>query len=437
MDISTKKYLSKIINVVLVFAIIISLIGFCIDLKYTLTHGGIDLRNRVVGARLLTRGLDPYYFRWRPGNDVRLLDPMDQLQLPVSRVTVPPSVLVLHSLIANFPYFVQKIIWFILQWAAFLLSLLFLLINHKKPWINKFILIITLLLISGNSFWRLHVDYGQIYVVYVVLISLSYWICQKDFKGNNILGGGVIGFAASLRFPIIIMVLPMILFKKFKLFAATVASFGLFTFIFVAITGLQVWANFFSAMRVIGKLTVGLIKTSNSDVSIVLPSTIEGLNYLRNFLSVCPTSTRSIPLVLEKLNIKLESNQLIVILGILLLTYSGLILWRIKKQRNQSQIQDVDQIFLIGTIMILIIEWFIPAPRTPYSDIQLLIPLVLVLKNLNYSNDKSIILVSLLVTGLLLTNGTFPWFPQSVLTGQFILMGTLIFGRTTNHNDLK
>src|SRR3954470_14128773 len=53
------------------------------------TYGGIDVRNRCVGARVLTAGMDPYTFRWQPGMPDTLLDPRHPAEVP--RVTVPPT----------------------------------------------------------------------------------------------------------------------------------------------------------------------------------------------------------------------------------------------------------------------------------------------------------------------------------------------------------
>ncbi|MEC4881463.1 MAG: hypothetical protein SAL70_08950, partial [Scytonema sp. PMC 1070.18] len=138
-----------------------SLLGFLVDLKNTFEYGGIDLRNRVVGARLLNRGMDPYYFKWSQGQDERLLDPLDKPYIPVSRVTVPPTVLLLHSTFANLPYFIQRVAWFLLQWGAFLTSLFILIANVKKGIEIKLLLMLGLLFVSSN-FWRIHTDVGQI-----------------------------------------------------------------------------------------------------------------------------------------------------------------------------------------------------------------------------------------------------------------------------------
>lgn len=90
--------------------LLITAIGFIVDLQTTFTYIGTDLRNRVVGARLVIEGIDPYFFKWTPVWSERFCDPLDDPNNLLSRVSVPPTVLALHSVIARLPYLQQKIL---------------------------------------------------------------------------------------------------------------------------------------------------------------------------------------------------------------------------------------------------------------------------------------------------------------------------------------
>ncbi len=125
---------SKIINLVLIAAVVITIIGFLVDLRNTLIYPGTDLRNRIVGARLMLKGIDPYFFKWQPGLSARFYDPLDIHTELLSKVSVPPTVLVLHSVIAGLSYLQQKVIWLIVQWAALLGTvLIFLKTSNSQP----------------------------------------------------------------------------------------------------------------------------------------------------------------------------------------------------------------------------------------------------------------------------------------------------------------
>ena len=109
----------QVFHILLLIAVLITAIGFLVDIQNTLTYIGTDLRNRVVGARLIIDGIDPYFFKWVPGFSDRFYDPLDVPSQILSKLSVPPTVLALHSIMARLPYMQQKILWLIVQWAAF------------------------------------------------------------------------------------------------------------------------------------------------------------------------------------------------------------------------------------------------------------------------------------------------------------------------------
>ena len=109
----------QVFHILLLIAVLITAIGFLVDIQNTLTYIGTDLRNRVVGARLIIDGIDPYFFKWVLGFSDRFYDPLDVPSQILSKLSVPPTVLALHSIMARLPYMQQKILWLIVQWAAF------------------------------------------------------------------------------------------------------------------------------------------------------------------------------------------------------------------------------------------------------------------------------------------------------------------------------
>ena len=128
MDKKTKEYLTnnknKVAKFLLITAAIITIIGFIVDFRNTLAYPGTDLRNRVVGARLMLKGIDPYFFKWQPGLPAKFYDPLDISSELLSKLSVPPTVLVLHSIIAGLSYAQQKVIWLLVQWAALIGTML-------------------------------------------------------------------------------------------------------------------------------------------------------------------------------------------------------------------------------------------------------------------------------------------------------------------------
>lgn len=62
--------------------------------------------------------MDPYLFKWEPDLSERLYDPLDSPRQYISRLSVPPTVMILHMPIAEMSYVQQKVIWLLVQWAA-------------------------------------------------------------------------------------------------------------------------------------------------------------------------------------------------------------------------------------------------------------------------------------------------------------------------------
>ena len=441
---SSQTFLKKILNIVLLFAIIIAMLGFFTDLRNTIKTGGVDLRNRVVGARLLSRGLDPYYYKWTPGQDEKLLDPLDKPELPFSRVTVPPSILLLHLPLANLPYFSQRVIWLFLQWGALICSCLLLIKANLNNLKQKLLWITVLIFIFGNNFWRLHTGVGQIYVFYVLFLSLAYWISQKNIKHKDIIIGCLIGFTASIRLPIIVMILPMIIFKKFKVVTATLSGLCLSLFVFFIFTGQKAWGSYFSAMSTIGKMNLVAKQSHNVD-KFVMPTIIEGMNNLTIIPKVSFSNTSLQDLSKNILGFTINGSVLIGICCLFLVLLSIMFNYCYRTNNPKYKQFAWDIFFLVGTLMILIVDFFIPAPRYTYNDIQFLIPLFLVLKNINFFNNKSISYICLLILGLFLTNGMFSWIPRGVQVGDFLFVSAMIlvslnknvlFAKTDSESDI-
>ncbi|NJL61842.1 MAG: DUF2029 domain-containing protein [Methylacidiphilales bacterium] len=431
-----QKVFNKILNIILIFAIIISTLGFFRDLSNTVKYGGVDLRNRVVGTRLLNKGFDPYFYKWTPGEDEKFLDPSDDYKLPFTKLTVPPSILILHKPFINLPYFTQRIIWFCLQWGAFLGSCLLLIKNsdrNENSGLNiKAFWIIALTFLSAHSFWKLHVYVGQMYVYYVFLISLAYFILKGKIKFKEFIAGALIGLTINLRPPIIVLILPMIIFKKFKLMGATLFGFCLSSLAFFVLAGQKAWVSYFSAMSAIAKIKADVgasISYTNKLQNFVIPKVVEGMDF--EYQGLVPSENTSMQQVLKSiLGFMVSGNILIFICGVILLIYS---IAAFSKYHSKIYRNNWDVLFLVGTLMILIGDFWIPAPRYPYNDIQFLIPLFLVIKNINLYSYKTLVYIIIIILGLSISASMFVWLPKEIALGQFILLGTLILMSLTNN----
>ncbi|MBV9387391.1 MAG: DUF2029 domain-containing protein [Chroococcidiopsidaceae cyanobacterium CP_BM_ER_R8_30] len=405
---------NDILNIFLIFAVIISVVGFVVDLENTLNYGGVDLRNRVVGARLLLNGIDPYYFKWHHGMPDLWLDPLVDPNWPVSRVTVPPTVLMVHATIAKLPYFTQRIIWFLLQWGFLLLTLSIFAKSTNSITKSKLIWIIGLLFFSGSYFWRLHVERGQIYIVYVFLLSYAYWLARK-FKRNYIISGFWIGLTASLRPPVVLMFLPILLYRQWKLLIGSIIGLMSSLIFSFAFAGVKVWEKYFSALKVDEEVHSGLINIKDiGKYNADFPKQIEGMKTISKALRI-PVPDTSIQNIFQQFGINFSFGILLAALCILLI-FICLFL-----HKNRTHIRPHDMIFLSGMLMIIISEYFLPASRQTYCDVQWIIALSLII----IMSSTGVLLSSKLNVILLISLFSsigFTWMPWFTLVSDMTML---------------
>src|SRR5215467_8884399 len=84
----------------------------------------IDLRNRVIGARLIHENKSPYYYKWQPSDPITLYDPNDFCNIKNNMITAPPSILLLLEPLAQLDFTTICYVWMVITYIFFLLIFL-------------------------------------------------------------------------------------------------------------------------------------------------------------------------------------------------------------------------------------------------------------------------------------------------------------------------
>ncbi|MCK5050857.1 MAG: DUF2029 domain-containing protein [Candidatus Cloacimonetes bacterium] len=358
-----KSEINLLLNVLLISSIYFAVVGFLQDMENSANYGGIDLRNRVVGARLIKANYDPYFFKWNENYSELFLDSKDYPNLPVSRVTVPPTILLIHSLFSDLPYKIQRYLWTIIQWFLILFSIFFFTRSVKNKIKIKLIWIISLFFIADSFIFRLHVERGQIYILYVFLFALSYYIYGLNIKFNRLLSGVIIGYSSVLRFPMVLIGLPFLICKRWKFVIGQIIGvvLGILTsFLFV---DYEIWRGYFKAMSIHSKIHLGIIEINTMRYPHI---DIEDMRDLWIWARLPITDSSIQGIVKKYLGIQISTNILLIslIISIMLLI---ILFLRIKKQY-----ENYNFIFLSSILIILVSELFLPAARFSYSNVILL-----------------------------------------------------------------
>lgn len=211
-------------------------------------YGGTDLRARVVGARLLVLGQNPYRPQTGPLNEW-LFDPHGVFR-DISRCPYDPPLLAVYASLCWLPYTVQRVAWFFLEWSALLVSIALLARTIPSSRARAWFVVLSLVFFAGGSFWRLHLERGQYYSLLLVLLSWSVWQLKRGSR-DEWRSGLPLGLAAALRPTLGVAVLPLWLLGHRRTAAGAFGSALAVVLVLLPVAGPTLWRDY---ARLVGVL---------------------------------------------------------------------------------------------------------------------------------------------------------------------------------------
>lgn len=183
-----------------------------IEKQYT-----VDLRNRVVGARLQMDGKLPYFYKWQPADGLRYYDPIKLNIIHANSITASPFYHHLLYPIANFPQREISKIWLVAEYLMYILCIVMALSFTKNLYQKWGVIIVSSMFIFTEG-WKIHISTGQNYIVFAFLAFVFFYFFRK--KDNFIFSflAGLASIVLVLSRPTaIIFFLPFIfLLKKYS-----------------------------------------------------------------------------------------------------------------------------------------------------------------------------------------------------------------------------
>lgn len=215
--------LTPIERLLLRVAFVIALFVFAWTSHDNLTHPGDDLRNRVVGARVMLAGRDPYTYAWQPGDPEQWLDPVHDPH--AHRLTVSPPTLLLYAPLAPLPWRTARLVSFLAEWLALVGSLMLLariLPNDRQ---RVILLVGAVLFVIATDFGRLHLERGQIYVFHLLALSAAlFWSRRGDI--DSFAAGAALGVLALMRPNLLVMAPALLLARRWRSGGALLGAVG-------------------------------------------------------------------------------------------------------------------------------------------------------------------------------------------------------------------
>lgn len=358
-------------KILLTLLLILSVVGVMKTNHLQRLSGTGDLRNRVVGARLMKDGILPYYYHWQPGDSLRYViertvDTSHRRR--VNNVTAPPS---FHRLIMPFADHTESDI----ERGFFLLCYCMLAAIAALVWYQSKNLLLTLLFFVPFLFsdgWWHHISLAQYYFLFGFLFFVTSYLLWKK---HWIWAGIFFALLVILRMNTVVFILPfLIYFKRFKQFIlSTAIVIGLFAVVVYCLPFERAnWAEYFGSLKESAAIHMRQKPGEHRTYKIDLPAFWEGENYvalqkkgIEENIWVNPEMTNVVPAIRKLFGWTLPLRLLQALLLVSFLVVSVFLVR--KKSPFKSATVAPEPIILSGLLFYFLSNFFSPINVPPYQ----------------------------------------------------------------------
>lgn len=409
----------------------------------------VDLRNRVVGARLQMDGKPPYFYKWQPKDGLRYYDPINFDTTYANAITASPFIHTLLYPIANLQQREISKIWLFTEYLLHILSIA-MAFSLSKTIVQKWMVVIAGSLFLFTKGWISNVYAGQIYFIFPFLSFVFFYFLYSKKNLLFTLLAGSAGAALILSRPTaIVFFLPFIFFHRNLSLAnaenpetnslnrAILNGKYLFIFLlpFIILFGFSIlnkkersyWIDYNKAID-------SHIKIHQSDSMFIRNikfqpfkySVWEGWNWdeymhIRRGFEAPKFEASNIQYLTQLLLHKKIPYKVFVVCNVLFILILMLLFYlRLKKEKRLSP-----AVFAIfGFCLYMTIDFFSPILRNTYDSIQWLFPVFLFSA---FYNKKLWVFYAAIMLGVLLiiTDASFIKMRQAL--GEFIIFSSLVW----------
>ncbi len=227
-------------------AIALTLVVICHVMVVTIhdleNYPGIDLRDKVVGARLLIRGMDPYY-------DFRHEVHPEHLRMLATN-TYSPALLLFYAPLCELDWKVQRVAYFIFDWVAILLSYAILARIFPSRSSGTALWLGFVLLFIADFGFRFHLERGQYYVGITLLTCIAS-VCLFR-KPDLWLLALPLALLVLLRPTYAISIIGALMLHRARYATHALVLTGLIFAATLPIVGINDWKGYFDSIRANG-----------------------------------------------------------------------------------------------------------------------------------------------------------------------------------------
>lgn len=381
-------------SIVTLIAALALLFSFAIDLSLTRKYGGVDLRDKVVGARSLLEGRSLYRNPWRPGEPERLADPMVPPGAEMTRYTGTPFQSLVLAPLGMLSFGNARLMWLVMQYALLLAAFLFMLRGFGEGDERSHLIAATaLVVLLVSTSWRLHVERGQVYILFGALLAALFWSLKKE---RHLLAGAIAASLMLFKPTYAFLLLPLLVRVKLRMLLGGAGLIAVAAAAFAVIpNGLASWSEYLDAMRAWSAMPGLGAPPSVDPGAFEYPATIEGLSNLRDHHKM-EFENGSIGAVLLAVGgIALPGWAPWAAYGLILVLSAYML------RRELPGVQGT-RLLLLGFLAWTVLMMILPTPRFDYQLVHWIGPVLFVLlgeRERTFGNNVLFGLAAMLVVG--------------------------------------
>lgn len=388
-----------------------------------------DLRNRVVGARMIKDGRSPYFYKWQEGDGTRYYDPSGFDSLKVSNITATPFFHHLMYPLAEMPERQLSRWWLVIEYLMLLVTVLVAL-SFTVTRQQKCLVLITTALCLLTEAWTMHIAHGQNYLCIVFLAMLFCYCLSKKHSLFWGIAAGTTAVSLILIKPTALLFFIPFLFivKKYprSYILAFLLPIAVITgWIFISSPERNLWIDYKAhiAEQVKAHQQLGPAMQHNAPDPQFNPWEGIDKNELSNLQSQHPVYVYSengnVFFIVEKLfHIKMTVAALSFLSFIIILLITGLFYYR-----NRNSGFNWQNVAILGFCLFMIADLFSPVFRHQYYTVQWIFPLLLAAATYTPSQKR---LFFLLACGLVLNITNIASFKMEHTIGEYLLLLTFL-----------
>jgi len=342
-----------------------------------------DMRNRVVGARLVKDSIVPYYYHWFPGDPLRYVMELDVDTVRYRKATSITSSPVFHHALAPVCDYDQSAIedfFYYLFYGLFLL--VFGIAAYKSRNLPLALLFFAAFLFSDG--WNFHVAMGQVYFLFgFLLFVIGCLLLRRQY----LFAGLVLAFLCLLRLNCVLFLLPFALCLRqyrsfFAGFLAGMAVYGLF--FLVSPFERQNWKEYFESVDVYSKKHLAVLTPGYNlgtegpfaeQTDALLPPVMEGKHFAA--LRAAKARTPETNIFNEQSNFFLlyravfRKPPMLAVLNGLLLLGIALVAGLLAFQKSRKKVNPgLPQLLFSGLLLYHLSCFLSPVNTFPYQAVQ-------------------------------------------------------------------